>query len=51
MEVAFLELLEGRFSRKARKQVFQFSEGLAASIHTEQFCPSGGGFPEQITLD
>ena len=39
------------FSVMARKQVFQTTEGLAASISTEVFRPSGGGFLDQITSD
>jgi len=39
----------GVLSGTARKQVFQTPEGLAASISTEPFCPSGGGFLDQIT--
>jgi len=41
----------GVLSGKARKQVFQTSEGLAASISTELFRPSEGGFSVQITSD
>jgi len=41
----------GVLSGTARKQVFQTSEGLAASISTEPFRPSGGGFLDQITSD
>ena len=41
----------GVLSGKARKQVFQTPEGLAASISTEPFRPSGGGFLDQITSD
>jgi len=41
----------GVLSGKARKQVFQTLEGLAASISTEPFRPSGGGFSDQITSD
>jgi len=52
MKEYFLERPESRFSGKARKQVFfQTSEGLAASISTEPFCPSGGGFSDEITSD
>jgi len=51
MEEYFLERPESRSSGKARKQVFQTSEGLAASISTEPFHPSGGGFSDQITSD
>jgi len=47
----FLERPESRFSGKARKQVFQTPEGLAASISTEPFRPSEGGFLDQITSD
>jgi len=50
-EECFLEWPESRFSGKARKQVFQTLEGLAASISTEPFLPSGGGFSDQITSD
>jgi len=46
-----VERPESRFSGKARKQVFQTSEGLAASISTEPFPPSEGGFSDQITAD
>jgi len=42
---------EGVLCGTARKQVFQTSEGLAASISTEPFRPSGGGFSDQITSD
>jgi len=49
MEECFLEWPESRFSGKARKQVFQTPEGLAASISTEPFRPSGEGFSDQIT--
>jgi len=42
----------GVLSGKARKQVFfQTPEGLAASISTEPFLPSGGGFSDVITSD
>ena len=41
----------GVLSGKTRKQVFQSPEGLAASISTELFHPSGGGFSDQITSD
>jgi len=51
MEECFLEQPESRYSGKARKQVFQTSEGLAASISTKPFRPSGGGFSDQITAD
>ena len=51
MEECFLERPESRFSGKARKQVFQTLEGLAASISPEPFRPSGGGFSVQITSD
>jgi len=51
VEECFLERPESRFSGKARKQVFQTSEGLAASISTEPFRPSEGGFSDQITSD
>ena len=46
MEQCFLERPESRFSGKARKQVFQTLEGLAASISIELFRPSGGGFSD-----
>jgi len=36
---------------KARKHVFQTPEGLVASISTEPFRPSVGGFSDQITSD
>jgi len=36
---------------KDQKQVFQTLETLAASISTESFRPSGGGFSDQITSD
>jgi len=48
MEECFLERPESRFSGKARKQVFQTSEGLSAGIGTEPYRPSGGGFSDQI---
>jgi len=51
IEGCFLERPESRFSGKARKQVFQTSEGVAASISTEPFRLSGGGFSDQITSD
>jgi len=51
MEAFFLELPERRFSGKARKQVFQTSEGLVASISSEPFCPSEAGFSDQITSE
>ena len=51
MEECFLERPESRFSGKARKQLFQTPEGLAASISTEPFRPSGEGFLDQITSD
>jgi len=41
----------GVLSGMARKLVFQTPEGLAASISTEPFRPSGGGFSDQITSD
>jgi len=41
----------GVLSGTARKEVFQTLEGLAASISSEPFRPSGGGFPDQITSD
>jgi len=47
----FLERPESRFSGKARKQVFQTPEGLAASMGTEAFRPSGGGFSYQYIVD
>jgi len=46
MEEFFLERPESRFSGKARKQVFQTPEGLAASKGTEPFRLSGGGFSD-----
>jgi len=49
MEECFLEWPESMFSGKTRKQVFQTPEGLAASISTEPFRPSGGRFSDQIT--
>jgi len=51
MEECFLERPETRFAGKARKPVFETLEGLAASISTEPFRPSGGGFLDQITSD
>jgi len=51
MEEYFLEQPKSRFSEKARKQVFQTSEGLAASISTVPFRPSEAGFSDQITSD
>jgi len=48
-EECFLKRLEGRFSGKGRKQIFQTSEGLLASISTKPFRPSGGGFSDEIT--
>jgi len=50
-EECFLEWPESRFSGKARKQVFQTLEGLAARVSPEPFHPPGGGFSEQITSD
>jgi len=50
-EECFLEWQESRFFGKARKQVFQPSEGLAVSINTELFRPSGGEFSDQMTSD
>ena len=41
----------GVLSGKARKQVFQTPEDLAASISTEPIHPSGGGFLDQITSE
>ena len=41
----------GVLSGKARKQVFQTPEGLAAIIHTEPFRPSGEGMSDQITSE
>jgi len=41
----------GLLSGMARKPVFQTPEGLVASISTEPFRPSGGGFSDQITSD
>jgi len=46
MEECFLEWPESRFGGKARKQVFQTTEGLAAGISTEPLHPSGGGFSD-----
>jgi len=40
----------GVLSGKARKQVLQTTEGLAASISTEQFRSCEVGFSNQITL-
>jgi len=51
MEESFLERPESRFSGKARKHVFQISEGLAVGISTQPFLPSEGGFSDQITSD
>jgi len=51
MEECFLVRPDTRFSGKARKQVFPTPEGLAASISTKPFRPSGGGFSDQITSD
>jgi len=51
MEECFLERPESRFCGKARKQVFQTSEALAASISTDPFRPSEGGFLDHITLN
>jgi len=51
MEEYFLNRPESRFSGRARKQVFQTPEGLAASISTEPIRPSGGGFSDQITSE
>jgi len=51
MEECVLEGPESRFSGKARKQVFQTSEALAASISMEPFRPSEGGFADQITTN
>ena len=51
MGECFLEQPESRFCGKARKQVFQTSEGLAASLSTKPFRPSEGGFSDQITSD
>jgi len=51
MEECFLERPESRFSGKDRKQVFLTPEGLAASISTEPFRPSGGGFSDQKSSD
>jgi len=50
-EECFVEWPENRFSRKARKQVNQTSKGLAASLSTEPFRHSGGGFSDLITSD
>jgi len=41
----------GVLSGKAKKQVFQTSEGLAPSISTKPIRPSGGGFSDQIASD
>jgi len=41
----------GVLSGTARKPVFETPEGLAASIITEPFRPSGGGFLDQITSE
>jgi len=41
----------GVLSGMARKQVFQTSEGLAASLSTEPFIPSEIGFSDHISLD
>jgi len=51
MEECILERPESRFSGKARKQVFQTPEGLAASISTKAIRFSGGGFSDQISSD
>jgi len=51
MEECILEWPESRFSGKARKQVFQTPDGLAASISTGPFHSSGGGLLDQITSD
>jgi len=51
MEECFLKSPESRFSGKARKQVSQNTEGLAASINTKPFRPSEGGFSDQITSE
>jgi len=51
IEECFLEQPESRFSGKARKHIFQTPEGLVASISTEPFCPSVGGFSDQISLE
>jgi len=51
MEKGFLERPNSRSSGKPRKQGFQTTEGLAASISIARFCPSGGGFLDQITSD
>jgi len=45
-EEFFLEQPESRFSGKAGKQVFQTSEGLAATISTEALRSSKGGFSD-----
>jgi len=41
----------GVLSGRARKQVFQTPQALAASLSTKPFRPSGGGFSDQITSD
>jgi len=41
----------GVLSGKARKQVFQTSEGLVAGISNKLFHFSEGGFSDQITSD
>jgi len=51
MEEYFLERPESRFAGKARNQVFQNPEGLAASISTEPIRHSAGGFSDQMTSD
>ena len=51
MEESCLEQPESWFSGKARKQVFQTLEDLAASISTELFQPSEGESSDQITSD
>jgi len=47
-KAGFLGRPESRFSGKAKKTVFQTLEGLVASISTELFRHSGGGFSDQI---
>ena len=51
MEEWFLEWPESRISVKARKQVFQTSESLAASQTTKSLRLSKGGFSDLINED
>jgi len=44
-------VMEESFQEQPEKQVFQTPEGLAASISTEPFRSSGGGFSDQIISD